>query len=345
MEAVTTVSRPGLIKPTGDVWMHVDDDGSVPAVRRRAIELANAAGFDEGRVGQVGIAATELASNLVKHASEGTIVLRQINVESATGIELISIDSGPGRRNIDALVADGATTAGTLGIGLGAVKRMAGTLRLHSVPGRGTVVAAALWPSCHEPAAVTVSGLVRPLRGQEVSGDTIAHRSFDGGALVMVADGLGHGPLAAQASLRAAEVFRESDSVAPSELIRLMHVALAGTRGAAVAVVRLDSATRTLVHSGVGNVAGKLLSEDRVRSMVSQPGIVGHNLPKVREAPFEASDGQAVVLHSDGLTEKWDLSDLPGVIPQGPAVLAATLMREAGTRRDDASLVVLRVPA
>ena len=344
MEALTTVPRPGLSQTTVDVWIDVDDEGAVPAARRRATELAAAAGFDESRVGQVGIAATELASNLVKHAGEGTVVLRQVHDAGTTGVELISIDSGPGRRNIAALVADGATTAGTLGIGLGAVKRMAGSLRLHSVPGRGTVVAAVLWPSADQTAAVAAAGLVRPLRGQQVAGDAIAHRTFDGGHLVVVADGLGHGPLAARASTRAVDVFHESGSTSPGELIRLMHVALSGTRGAAVAVVRLDAATRTLVHAGVGNIAGRLLGEPGSRSMASQPGIVGHNLPRVREYSLDAAAGQAVVLHSDGLTEKWDLSGLPGALSRGPVVLAAVLMREAGKQRDDAGVLVLEVP-
>ena len=339
------MTRPGFSEPTGDVWMHVEDDGSVPAVRRRATELATIAGFDETRVAQVGIAATELASNLVKHAGEGSVVLRRIEAEATTGVELITIDSGPGRRNLHAMVADGTTTAGTLGIGLGAVKRMAGTLNLHSVPGHGTVVSAALWPSREHPAAMPVSGLVRPLRGQDVSGDAIAHRAFEGGHLIMAADGLGHGPLAAVASTRAVEVFHESAGVGPGRLITRMHGALSGTRGAAVAIVRLDEATRTLVHAGVGNISGRLLGEHRSRGMASQPGIVGHNLPRVRETSFDASDARAVVLHSDGLTEKWDLATLPGVIHQGPAVLAAALMRDAGVRRDDASVVVLKVPA
>lgn len=344
MEALTTVPRPGLSHPTVDVWIHVEDESAVPAVRRRATQLAAAAGFDESRVGQVGIAATELASNLVKHAGEGNVVLRHVHDAGTTGVELITFDSGPGRRNIAALVADGATTAGTLGIGLGAVKRLAGSLKLHSVPGHGTVVAAVLWPSPDQTTAVTVSGLVRPLRGQQVAGDAIAHRSFDGGHLVLVADGLGHGPLAALASTRAVDVFRESGNTSPGELIRLMHGALSGTRGAAVAVVRLDVATRTVVHAGVGNIAGRLLGQPGPRSMASQPGIVGHNLPRVREISLDASAGQAVVLHTDGLTEKWDLAGLPGVLSQGPVVLAAALMREAGKHRDDAGVLVLEVP-
>lgn len=328
-----------------DAWLHVDGESAVPAVRRRAVELAGRAGFDENRVGEVGIAATEIATNLVKHAGEGTVVLRKVEMGGIAGVELVSIDAGPGRRNIHALVADGESTAGTLGIGLGAVKRVAGTVHLHSIPGHGTIVDAVMWPSAVHPGALPVSGLVRPLRGQEVSGDTIAHRDFGAGHLIMVADGLGHGPLAAQASEQAADAFLASSSLVPAELIQLMHRALARTRGAAVAVVRLDSATRTLVHAGVGNIAGRLVGEGVTRALVSQPGIVGHNLPRVRETAFEAAASRAVVLHSDGLTEKWDLAAMPGLLEQGPTVLAAALMRDAGTRRDDASLIVLEVAA
>ena len=49
-----------------------------------------------------------------------------------------------------------------------------------------------------------------------------------------------------------------------------------------------------------------------------------------------------MVLHSDGLTEKWDTADYPGILEHSPLVLAATLMREAGVRRDDRSVLVTK---
>ena len=95
----------------------------------------------------------------------------------------------------------------------------------------------------------------------------------------MVADGLGHGLLAALASTRATEVLATSSSTSPSELITLMHRALAGTRGAAITIALLDRMMRTLTHAGVGNVAGRLVGPGRSRSLSVQPGIGGTTCP------------------------------------------------------------------
>ena len=48
-------------------------------------------------------------------------------------------------------------------------------------------------------------------------------------------------------------------------------------------------------------------------------------------------------MHSDGLTDKWDLGRYPGLLVRSPLVVAATLLRDAAVRRDDASVLVCRV--
>jgi hypothetical protein len=79
--------------------------------------------------------------------------------------------------------------------------------------------------------------------------------------------------------------------------------------------------------------------------MVSLPGIAGHQRRAVREFSYPVSPGDLVILHSDGVTDKWRLSDYPGLSAQSPLVIAATLLRDAGIRRDDGTVLVARVPA
>lgn len=318
-----------------DVWVAVDDTAAVATVRRRVAALATAQGLRDDRVGEAEIVASELATNLVKHGGGGDLVLRPLE----EGLELIAIDSGPGTRHLASYVDDGRSTAGTLGVGLGAVRRLSGRLDLWSEPARGAVVVAGLG-AVEQPSAV--GHLTRTLRGESVCGDTVALRAIDDGWLLLVADGLGHGVLAAEASRRAAEVFAAGTSDAPAELVRRMHLALASTRGAAVAVTRIHLGTGTVTHAGVGNVSGRLIG-GRSRTLVSQPGIVGHKVPRVQEVRVPLDDTTLVVLHSDGLTEKWDGRTLPDPGRHGPTVCAAQLLRDAGTRRDDASVLTLRV--
>jgi len=48
------------------------------------------------------------------------------------------------------------------------------------------------------------------------------------------------------------------------------------------------------------------------------------------------------VLHSDGLSRRWDMSSLPGLGARDPLVIAAALLAEAGVHRDDAGILVLK---
>lgn len=325
-----------------DAWFVVDDLSSVPRVRRQAAALAEAAGFDEVRVGEVEIVVSELATNLVKHARGGDLALAVVRRAGTDLLRVVTIDSGPGSRDIEALVHDGASTSGTLGIGLGAVRRLANRLELYAVPAVGTIAEAELGAAPEPFRAPPVSWLTRALDRTGPCGDTVAHRELTDGHLVMVADGLGHGPLAAAASRRAAEVLHRSRTTEPGALLEEMHRALGSTRGAAVAVVRLEPEAGRITHASVGNVTARLLGQDRVRTLAAQPGIVGHRMPRIREQVEPVDQAVAVVLHSDGLSDKWATTQLPGVLGRSAGVLSAAVLRAGGVRRDDASVLTMR---
>ncbi|UDY23646.1 ATP-binding protein [Nocardioides sp. Kera G14] len=330
-----------------DVWWRVEDDAAVASVRRAATALANQLRFDESRVGEVGIVVTELATNLRKHAGGGELVLRSPH-GTTEGLRILAIDSGPGSRNIDALISDGASTRGTLGIGLGACVRLSNRFDVFSVPAVGTIAEAVLAGTAPptSPVAGTVAvradTLTRPLGGEGACGDIAVYRDFPGGLIGMLSDGLGHGPLAADASRRAAELMLESELTSPGALLERMHAALGSTRGAAISLLRYDDATRTVTHAGVGNVVTRLFGADS-RTLPSQPGIVGHRMPRLRELAVPLTGRSTAVLHSDGIRQQWSFDDLPGALGHEPGVLCATVMRAAATRRDDASVLVVEM--
>jgi anti-sigma regulatory factor (Ser/Thr protein kinase) len=320
-------------------WFRIDEAATAGTVRRAAIEAGQRLGLPEGRLGEIAIAVTEIAVNLHKHADDGSLLLRTVVHDGVGGLEIVAIDAGPG---MDVSKSrDGYSTAGTLGLGLGAIERLASTSDMYSYPGRGTVLAAQFWPKGHEPDPVPAAGLTRPITGEKACGDRFAVRPTGYGLLAMMSDGLGHGPLAAAASQAAEAAFTDADESSPAAVVEAIHRRIGHTRGAAIAVVAVDGARGTVRFAGLGNISGHVVSRDGPRrTMASLPGIAGHNRRTVREFDYELPPEGLVVLHSDGLTDRWDLTTYPG-LRWDPTLVAAVLLRDAGIRRDDAGVLVL----
>ena len=325
------------------VWFRVEAAGTAAAVRRAAERLATELGMPAARIADLSIVATETASNLVKHADEGTLLVRPVRVPGRAGVEILALDRGPGMADIARSIGDGHSTAGTLGIGLGAIVRQSSWSDLHSLPGRGTVMAVQVWAG-ETPPQSWAAGLTRPLTGEPVSGDGFAVREADGRRQVLVCDGLGHGRLAHAAALEALQVFANTPAAPPAAVVEALHRKLSHTRGAAVAVAELDPEAGLVRYAGLGNISGTVLNPDGSRrGMVSLPGIAGHQRRQIREYDYPLPPHGIVLMHSDGVVDRWKAADYPGLLSHSPQVIAATVLRDAGTRRDDAGVLVARV--
>jgi len=183
-----------------------------------------------------------------------------------------------------------------------------------------------------------------PIPGEQVCGDgwTIVDRS-DGSAMMLVADGLGHGPAAAEAADAAIDVFKKyATSVSPAQMVDAMHLALRPTRGAAVAIALLNPTEQSVRFAGVGNISASIVSPERSQSMVSSNGIVGHQAGRLREFDYAWPHAATMVMHSDGLTSRWSVNTMPGVLSHDLGVLAGSVYRDAARGRDDATVVVVR---
>lgn len=324
------------------VWFRVEAAATASAARRTAERLATQLGLPGRRAADLSIVVAETAGNLVKHADEGMLLVRPVRTVEQAGVEIIAIDRGPGMADLAHSVGDGHSTAGTLGIGLGAILRQAGWSDIHSVPGKGTVLAAQVWPS--DPPHAWAAGLTRPLTGEPVSGDAYASRERDGRRQLLMVDGLGHGGLAAAAANEAVRAFAEAPAGPPATVVEALHRRLSHTRGAALAVAELDGTAGLVRYAGLGNIAGTVLSPDGRRGMVSLPGIAGHQRRQLREYEYPLAPDAIVLMHSDGVVDRWNPADYPGLLMHSPVVIAATVLRDAGTRRDDAGVVVGRLP-
>lgn len=337
-----------LVMPDASVWLRIEEDSGVGTARRAAQQLCARLGFGEGRSGEVALAVTELGTNLIKHAGHGTMLLRPLH-RDPVAVEVLAYDSGPGIPDVPAALRDGVSSAATLGIGLGALTRLADSWDIYTGAGGGTVVHTLYCarPSLGRPSpprsSARVAALVRPMTGEVEAGDTYAWKTEGSRWHVLLVDGLGHGPLAARAARQAVRVFEDLPAdTSPGAVLSALHRGLAATRGAAAAVVNVDIAERRLVFAGVGNVAGWIVDHDRRRGLVSTPGILGHQTRTAKEFAVDLAVGASAVLHTDGVTDKWSTRDYPGVLSHAPMCLAAVLLRDRAVRRDDAGVVVVR---
>ena len=319
--------------------MRVEDPSAAAACRGAALALASRLEFPEARTDQLTLAVTEAASNLHKHASQGSMLLRIARGDGAPGIEMVTIDAGPGLRNASAALRDGHSTSGTLGIGLGAIQRLADFCDLYSVPGHGTALVARFWPTPH-PGVVPYAGLVRPITGETDCGDVFGAVETEGRLTGVLCDGLGHGPLAATAAMEAVAAVLEDPAGEPAALIERAHRRTAHTRGGALAVVRVTG--QVVWFAGLGNVAAVILADGTRKGMLSVPGIAGHQARTIRQFEYTAPPGAAIILHSDGISGRWEPAALPGLNARDPLVVAAALLAQAGSRRDDAGVLVLK---
>ena len=115
--------------PSDQICMPVTESSQPAAARRAAVALAQDADLDEPAVGNLALVVTELATNLVKHARGGELLMRRLGAEGQEGIEVLSLDKGPGMSDIARSLGDGYSTAGTPGTGLGAVSAQGRCLR------------------------------------------------------------------------------------------------------------------------------------------------------------------------------------------------------------------------
>jgi anti-sigma regulatory factor (Ser/Thr protein kinase) len=323
---------------------HVGELSEIAAARRAAAEMARKLSFTELRAGRLAIVVTEAATNIVKHAHEGEILMRPVDIAGHCGVEVLAIDSGPGMGNVDLLMADGTSTAGTYGVGLGAIRRQADSFDIYSAPGKGTVVMMTVWAS-DGPVPQTgweVGGVCLPIAGEEECGDNWGVSFRQSGISVVVADGLGHGPEAAVASTAAVGVSLDFDKGPPGARLEDAHAALRSTRGAALAVADIDAYEGKLVFAGVGNIAASIVGTGARRHLLSHNGIVGSNLRKVQEFQQPWDSSSLLILASDGINTRWDLDPYPGLVFSHASVIAAILYRDFSRGRDDSSVVVVR---
>ena len=321
-------------------------------VKRDITRLVESYGFSLAETGKVNLIVSEMTSNLIKHNAEGgEILVKPIGINQA-GVEILCLDNGPGMSDVTRMLEDGVSTAGTSGEGLGAIKRLSDEFDIYSAREVGTFILARLYKARQKPKVSDIKkfdvGVVMvPKAGETLCGDGGVMRESIGKCQILVTDGLGHGEFAHVASKSAGEAFLNNTNLSPYEIIRNLHPALKHTRGAVGNVATIDMVHKTISYCGVGNIAGRIINgTEATKSIISYNGILGHNIPNTlhnHELPW--SNNSTLILHSDGLKSKWDLTRYKDLLRHSPSLVAALMYKEFSRGTDDTMVLICRTRA
>jgi anti-sigma regulatory factor (Ser/Thr protein kinase) len=320
----------------------IAESSQVGAARRGVQEAAQAAGFDETLSGKVAIAVNELGTNLIKHGRGGELLVRPLSNGEGCGMELLSIDRGPGIADMALSMRDGYSTGGSMGAGLGSLSRLSRVFDMHSTPGKGTVVMARFVADDPRPSGFDVGAVCQAKAGEEQCGDDWTYTAQSDRYMIVLADGLGHGPDARRAAMTAIDVAHRRGAMAPGAVLDDIHLASRPTRGAAVALCAVEHDVGVCRFAGIGNVACAVVHGGKQRHFASLNGIVGHSVRKIQEFSAPWPGGAMLVMHSDGLATQWNLDRYPGLALRHPAVVAGVLYRDFSRGSDDVTVVVAR---
>lgn len=318
------------------------DLSSVGEARRAGLRLAANLGMDELKSGKLAVLITESARNAVIHGGGGQAVISALSDgPSGKTIDLMVLDKGPGIKDVARAFQDGYSTSTTPGTGLGAIRRMADAFDLFSGP-QGTALLVRVNEKPLADTTLDVAGLAVPLAGEIACGDRIAWIQARDRTIVIAVDGLGHGLEAARASDEAVRIFEEHHTETPARLLARIHDALKKTRGAAAAIAEIRPLSGTLDYAGIGNISGVIASRNGTRSLISHNGTLGHIMTRIQEFKVEWPSDGTLIMHSDGLQSRWDLSGYPGLLARAPGVITGVLLRDFRRRHDDSSVVVIK---
>jgi len=297
---------------------------------------------------------SELASNIHKHAGRGTVQVERVDAGRDTTLLIEAMDDGPGIEDLDRAMQDHFSTAGTLGLGLPGVRRMAHAFSITAPPDRGTHVKVTLRfdaPSSPPAAAARsqpssvkgweIGSCVKPLEGAEDAGDLALARNHGDAALLVLVDGTGHGPLARRAASLAEAVVDHGAWSGLEQLLQAMHRSLSGSVGAAVGALLLDRAARRFAYAAVGNTVASRVVGEPWRG-ISREGMVGSRMPTITVQEGATVPGDVFVMWSDGIASSARSITPSRVARRDPTGLAREIVVDHGRPHDDASCIVAR---
>lgn len=326
----------------------IEDKSYVSFVKREIHNLTTAAGFSAQKTGEIDIVVSELASNLVKFVGEGEFLYRVASDTRGVFFELYCLDNGKGIRNLAQMMKDGASTAQTLGQGLGAIERLSSESSVYTVSGWGTIIYSKIYQEIQtdpiKKDTVELGVLQVNMPGEARCGDGYAVKNANGGTYFFLGDGLGHGEFANEAVTAAIAAFKACRDKSLVSMMQFIHQEVKKTRGLVATLAFLDTKAQKWRLCGVGNIATSVYTGLECKNYTPYNGIVGLNIPRtLTESVFQLNRYQTLIMHSDGLKGRWNLTGFPGLLKYPPQIIAGTLYKDYARHTDDMSVLAAKI--
>jgi anti-sigma regulatory factor (Ser/Thr protein kinase) len=345
--------------------IEISHEAQVGTARRAVHDYASRMDFSETALAEIDIVVQEIGTNAVTYSTGGGWLHFTRTLGSAQGLELFYWDTGPGIYNMDRAIRDGVSTSGSLGAGLGAIRRLMDDFDIYStLPRTGRLTLGQMRRTSHGTAMLARKWVMEQHDGEDATADREEARRFgvwsrphpheevNGDAyyiarrgereLLAVIDGLGHGRGAKEAADVACDTLDDWMGERPDELLAAAHQALRATRGAVMGIVVIDHQSEMFQYAGVGNIAVRVLGTREHASLISMNGTLGLRLGSIRPWTRPWVEGTTLFMASDGLSESWDMQSYPGLLKSSPQLIAGLLMRDYARDADDATVLIAR---
>jgi len=318
-------------------WIALGERGGAGAVRRciRAVSVDER--MSDAVRDRAVLVGTELATNLVRHATGGELFV----TGRGGGLDLLSLDRGPGFADLSAAMQDGYSTAGGLGDGMPIIERQSDAYEVRTGK-EGSLIRARVGPeAAPRPWAVVERAYPAGYEGGWSCRSGDGWRVLDDGNVVaiLMIDALGHGRRAAAAAERALAL--DDDLWDPEAMLRASAAAIGTSRGAVGAAVRIDRARREVTTAIVGNISARITGSSHSRRFAAKDGILGPRMPTLRPETAPLPPAHTLVLHTDGVSAR-----RPVNVPASatPLMHAARIYRAGARVSDDACVMAFRIP-
>ncbi|MBI3778738.1 MAG: SpoIIE family protein phosphatase [Gammaproteobacteria bacterium] len=325
-------------------------DSGVVLLRSKLRAVSRRMGFSDLKREQMELVCNEMVTNQNKFADGNGLVQIWETAHPGPALDLFAFDYGKGIPNIKAAQQDGYTTAGTMGKGLGAIRRLSSESEIYSIaeeyagenPWHGTAVWARFHQDDHDAALPhQIGSYARSYQDSAFNGDLIQVRCGPHKTRWLHMDGLGHGREAAEV-VEGIGYFLDDETPVDGLMQRLSQ-RLQGTRGAVAMICEVDAVEQTFKVCGVGDMVAYLISSGDKKAISFSPGVLGHahRTPETTTLSFPP---QALLLTaSDGLRRSITLRTFPELWRLHPQMIALVLGQVMGRHNDDRSVFTIRV--
>ena len=179
----------------------------------------------------------------------------------------------------------------------------------------------------------------RPL--ESVNGDAGFVQVAEEQLFVGLVDGAGHGPEAHSIAQTSLDFLEKNKHEGLPCLMKELHDHLRGTRGGVAIIGKLNTEALQFHYVGIGNIVLRKFGKSSERA-VMQDGVIGYQIRTPKEKIMTMSSGDILVLHTDGISTNFDVSDYPDIIKDDAKTIGYNLIKKFGKNDDDATCIVIR---